>query len=150
MKKIWLIAGMTIFMAHGSLASAEEVKARDISGRIKELRERLSQFQARGEEPKTAGGAVKTQEQDPEKLTDQLEHRQDAKMLVLFHDQGTKAEASGIQNPTLDDERETNSDSVNEAEPSAVEKALQRLRESRLARQTRLAKADLPGTGEKK
>ncbi len=141
MNKFWLAAGLAVFLAQGNLVSADEIKARDISDRIKELRERLTQFQTRDEEPKSE--MMKTQEQDPEKLTEQLEHRQDAKVLVLFHDQGMNSAAVAPAQSIVEEQRDEAEDAAGKSESSPVEKALQKLRESRQARQTRMAKADI-------
>lgn len=144
MKKVWLAAGLAVMLCQGSSASADDLKARDISGRIKELRDRLSQFQSRGEEKLTETTTPPPKEQDPEKLTDQLEHRRDARMLVLFHDRGSLAE--GAPGGSHLDKDSPEAASEEKTELSLAEQALKRLRESRQARQTRLAKATVETT----
>ena len=143
MNKVWLAAGLAVMLCQGSSASADDLKARDISGRIKELRDRLSQFQSRGEEKLSETATSAQREQDPEKLTDQLEHRRDARVLVLFHDKGSVEGASGGSRRDIDAPEEV---AEEQAELSPAEQALKRLRESRQARQTRLAKATVENT----
>ena len=135
MKKLWTAVGLALLLSGGSGAFAEEEKAKDISSRIKELRERLAGFHARLDDPQKKEEAhppIPLKEIDPLELTEHLEHRQDAKMVVLFHD-GSDGAAPG---QSVYDSQKTDGGIV-QAVCTPLEAALKRIQEARASREAR-------------
>ncbi|MFZ2960518.1 MAG: hypothetical protein WA705_26865 [Candidatus Ozemobacteraceae bacterium] len=96
--------------------------AREINERIRALREKLDQF--RGDRGLIEKKVVLSR--DPAELSEELENRKDARMVVLFHDgatRGTKVENAREANDS------TSAAMGASAEPkSAVELALEKIR----------------------
>ncbi len=79
-----LLLGLAVFLAFQCPSSyAEEKNSRDISNRIRFLRERLERFRSRDESASTREAAASA---TPEEKSEKLETRKDAKVIILYHE----------------------------------------------------------------
>jgi len=85
----------------GTAAFAGDERSTGFSDRIKALREKLEQFRGRAQEAAVKDMAA----MDPAVLSDRLEHRQDAQVIVLYHD-GTGAPPSPVPTAVTPAEKE--------------------------------------------
>lgn len=117
----WMIAGLVAFLASGSPAMAG-TEAKQISDRIKALREKLQTFrEERGfVEKKTPDRNV-----DPAVLSDQLEHRSDAQMVVLFHDTNGEPQTTPNRPEMMDG---GDGERKSESDKSRLDQAFERIR----------------------
>ena len=102
MKRKFLAIGCVWFLLSGLTPANAESETRDISKRIQALRERLEQLRGvklKAQEetsPQTSGSASKSPD-DVEAHSDALEHRQDVKVMILFHEGVDKGDDTGLQ-----------------------------------------------------
>lgn len=91
-KKMLLSGAVFAALFSGTVVFAENQETKNINERIKSLRDRLETFRTKIN-PDRALPSQKTQEPSNQ-LPDNIEERKDAKVIVLFHDNGEKAPAT--------------------------------------------------------
>jgi len=94
-KNIWIgLAVLLAFQINPLFAESEEMKK--FQERMKGLKERLTEFRTNVTQsiPPKDKDPAKDLEQAPDKLSEGLESRKDAQVIVLFHDSSEKAPAS--------------------------------------------------------
>ena len=92
----WMIAGLMFLLASSSPVMAGN-EAQQINERIKALREKLQTYR---EEHGLAEKKSRIEHLDPAELSEQLEHRSDARMVVLFHDAQAEPQATPPRDET--------------------------------------------------
>lgn len=117
----WMIAGLVAFLASGSPAVAG-TDAQQISERIKALRERLQTFR---EERGFVEKKVRERPADPAVLSEQLEHRADARMVVLFHDSNGDPKDSAASPAMIG---ASNGERKSEVDKTRIDQAFERIR----------------------
>ncbi|MBF0500761.1 MAG: hypothetical protein HQM09_11555 [Candidatus Riflebacteria bacterium] len=131
--------GLAIMIGCGTTAFAG-TETREISERIKLLRDRLAQF--RGE-----GGLIEKDKiastRNPEELSEQLENRKDARMVVLFHD-GVTTQDNNVSEKMSGVSSDKSLESASGTK-SPVEIALEKIRSMAEARRNH-TKEQKPGT----